>query len=38
MQGRQGHSTYAHVNGDVVQPVLGSPYADWHDDGDAIAL
>ena len=38
MQGRQGQPTYAHVNGDVVQPVLGSPYADWQDDGDAIAL
>ncbi len=38
MQGRDGQPTYAHVNDNLVQPVLGSPYADWQDDGDALAL
>ena len=38
MQGRDGQPTYAHVTDDVVQPVLGSPFAEWHDDGDAMAL
>jgi 2-keto-4-pentenoate hydratase/2-oxohepta-3-ene-1,7-dioic acid hydratase in catechol pathway len=38
MEDRQGQPTYAYVNGDVAQPVDGSPYADWHDAGDAVAL
>ena len=38
MQGRDGQPTYAHVSDDRAQPVLGSPFADWHDDGNAMAL
>ena len=38
MQGRDGQPTYAHVTDNVAQPVLGSPFADWHEDGDAMAL
>ncbi|MDH5329808.1 MAG: fumarylacetoacetate hydrolase family protein [Aquincola sp.] len=35
---RAGHAVHAHVDGDLAQPVEGSPLADWRDRGDAVAL
>ena len=33
-----GRAHYAHVNGESVQAVEGSPFGDWRDKGDAVAL
>lgn len=38
MQDQHGQSTFAHVEGDVVQPVQGSPFGDWQDSGQPLAL
>jgi 2-keto-4-pentenoate hydratase/2-oxohepta-3-ene-1,7-dioic acid hydratase in catechol pathway len=33
-----GHAVHAHVEDDLVQPVEGSPFGDWRDRGDTVAL
>jgi 2-keto-4-pentenoate hydratase/2-oxohepta-3-ene-1,7-dioic acid hydratase in catechol pathway len=33
-----GRSVHAHVHDELVQPVEGSPFGDWRDRGDAVAL
>lgn len=33
-----GRKLHAHVNGESVQPVEGSPFGNWRDDGDVVAL
>lgn len=33
-----GRALYGHVDGDLVQPVEGSPFADWRDLGDTVGL
>ena len=38
LRDRDGRPAYARVNGDAAQPVDGSPFGDWQDRGDAIAL
>lgn len=34
----EGHGTYAHVDAGLAQPVEGSPFGAWSDQGEALAL